>query len=247
LQPQLLYIEAVYEIRQRNDSVAKRSLQTLISQDPNAPMAIKAQNLIDVLNRRREIEDELNRYQIVTPQKDTVAKDVVVIIPPIKKDTIATAPKNDMVIAPPKPIVDTAVKRPIVQPKPASVYKFDAGMKHYAMIILDKVDPLFVNEVKNAFNRYNKVTYYNQTYDINVVDFDADQKLVLIGNFANAQEVVDYIQKSKRIAANEIIPWLKSDKYSFSIMTDSNLAILLEKKDLGQYKQFLDQNLPGKL
>ena len=246
-QPQLLYIEAVYHIKQRNDSVAKRSLQTLISQDPNAPMAIKAQNMIDVLNRRHEIEAELSRYQMVTPQKDTVVKEDVVFVPPIKKDTIARAPKNDMVIIPPKPIIDTSAKKPIVQPKPSSVYKFDAGMKHYAMIILDKVDPMFVNEVKNAFNRYNKEIYYNQTFDINIVEFDSDRKFLLIGSFANAQEVVDYIQKSKRIAANEIIPWLKADKYSFSIMTDSNLTILQEKKDLNQYKQFLDQNLPGKL
>ena len=106
---------------------------------------------------------------------------------------------------------------------------------------------MFVNEVKNAFNRYNKEIYYNQTFDINIVEFDSDRKFLLIGSFANAQEVVDYIQKSKRIAANEIIPWLKADKYSFSIMTDSNLTILQEKKDLNQYKQFLDQNLPGKL
>ena len=61
------------------------ALQTLISQDPTAPMAIKAQNLLDVLSRRHEIEAELSRYQITTPQKDTVAKEDVVIIPPIKK------------------------------------------------------------------------------------------------------------------------------------------------------------------
>ncbi|MGZ8538967.1 MAG: type IX secretion system periplasmic lipoprotein PorW/SprE, partial [Flavisolibacter sp.] len=146
-QPQLLYIEAVYQIRQRNDSIAKNSLQTIISQDPEAPMAIKAQTMIDVLNRRHEIEAELSRYQIVTPKQDSVVKDVVINIPPIKKDTIVTAPKHDMVITLPKQIVDTIAKKPIVQAKPSSVYKFDAGMKHYAMIILDKVDPLFVNEV----------------------------------------------------------------------------------------------------
>jgi TolA-binding protein len=54
-QPQLLYIEAVYHIRQRDDSVAKNILQTLIGQDPNAPMATKAQTMIDVLNRRAQI------------------------------------------------------------------------------------------------------------------------------------------------------------------------------------------------
>ena len=36
------------------------------------------------------------------------------------------------------------------------------------------------------------------------------------------------------------------DKYSFSLITDNNLEVLLNKKDLLQYKKFLEQNLPGK-
>jgi len=39
---------------------------------------------------------------------------------------------------------------------------------------------------------------------------------------------------------------LKADKYAFSIITDDNLPLLLEKKDFEQYKKFLVQNLPGK-
>jgi hypothetical protein len=42
------------------------------------------------------------------------------------------------------------------------------------------------------------------------------------------------------------MPWLKAEHYSFSIITDDNLPVLLEKKDLEQYRKFLVQNLPGK-
>jgi hypothetical protein len=142
--------------------------------------------------------------------------------------------------------VDTTAKKPIVVQKPASSYHFDAGMKHYVVVVLDKVDPMFVNEVKNAFGRYNKEVFYNQTFQMSIKDFDADRKFLLIGDFANASDALDYLQKTKRVAANEIIPWLKPDKFSFSMITDPNLNVLMEKKDLAGYKQFLDQNLPGK-
>lgn len=246
-EPQLLYIEAVYHIKQRDDSVAKNILQTLIGQNPLTPIANKAQNLLSVLNRRKQIEEELSKWQIQRPKEDTAVQQqpVVQTISPVKKDTIQKQPKKNVVINVPKKI-DTATKKPLVQ-KPASVYKFDAAAKHYVMIVLTKVDPMFANEVKNAFFRYNRETYYNQTFDISMRDLDADRKLLLIAGFNNVQEAIDYFQKTKRIAPNEIIPWLKPDKYFFSIMTDTNLSILLEKKDLNEYKQFLDQNLPGKL
>lgn len=257
-QPQLLYIEAVYQIRQRNDSVAKNTLQTLIGQNPGSSLSYKAQNLIDVLNRRQQIEDELTKLQIERPKDDTAVKQAIAIVPPpvkkdtlvnlpkpVRKDTLATVQKRDVVINAPK--LDIAGKKPVLPPKPASIYSFTPTSKQSAMIILDKVDPLFVNEVKNAFTRYNREKYYNQVFDITVHDFDVDKKLLLINGFANAQEVVEYVQKTKRIAASEIVPWLKPDKFSFSIITEANLPILLEKKDLEQYKKFLDQNLPGQL
>jgi TolA-binding protein len=246
-QPQLLYIEAVYHIRQRNDSVARNILQTLISQGPNTPLAVKAQNLVSVLSRRRQIEEELTRLQIEHPREDSSQKQATVQPPlALRRDSLVAKPKTEVPRPLPAQPLDTAAKKPIVKPLPVSVYKFDPGMKHYVMIILDKVDPMFVNEVKNAFDRYHKEVYYNQTFSISIRDFDADRKLVLVGEFGNAQEALDYVQKTRRRAPNEIIPWLKADKYEFSITTDPNLDLLLQKKDLTQYKQFLDQNLPGK-
>lgn len=276
-QPQLLYIEAVYHIRQRNDSIAKNSLQTLIAQSQGTPMEQKAKTLLDVLSRRKEIEKELTRLQIERPEEDSLSAPVVQAPRPVqqttvqqtpapqtqvRQDTAATAQRpmatrdsvianqrNNTVAANPKPAlpVDTTAKKSIVQPKPASIYTFDPAAVHYVMIILDKVDPLFVNEVKNAFFRYNRDAYYNQPLQASVSEFDADRKLVMIGNFNNAQEAIDYLQKAKSKAPGEILPWLKADKYSFSIMTDQNMPLFQQKKDLEGYRKFLDQNLPGKL
>ena len=110
----------------------------------------------------------------------------------------------------------------------------------------EKVDVMFINEAKNAFTRYNKEKYYNQTFEASIVPLDEDRKLLIISGFTNAADAVSYVQEARKIAHLEIVPWLKNDKYSFSIMSDSNLPILLEKKDLPQYSKFLDQNLPGK-
>jgi tetratricopeptide (TPR) repeat protein len=344
-EPQLLYIEAVYHIRQREDSIAKMSLQTIIGQDPRSRMAEKAQTMIDVLNRRSQIEAELANYQIPN-REDTTTKKIVIIPPvvqslPRKRDTVGvnttvaiknavkndtltkklipnkssvkvdTAVKNPVVIAPPPVKKDTVAKNPVVMttppvkndtvavksnttvqppaekttvvekpvekpvtttnkpvvlappvvtappvakkepptnkpPRKPGEYYFDSTTKHYTAIILDKVDPLFVTEVKNAYFRFNHEHFGTKTFNINSVDLDATHRLVLIGDFATAREALNYLQLAKQSAASEVMPWLKPDKYSFSIITDDNLPLLLEKKDLEQYRKFLVQNLPGK-
>ncbi|MBO9682360.1 MAG: tetratricopeptide repeat protein, partial [Flavisolibacter sp.] len=286
-QPQLLYIEAVYHIRQRDDSIAKNILQTLIGQDPNAPMATKAQTMIDVLNRRAQIEDELSRYQIQRVEDTTTTNPVQPVIqaPPVRKDTIAGKPnlvtnptkndsltnkpivtspqiKKDTVVKKPDVIIkpdvttnppvkkDTAVNKPVINAPPRPLrkpgeYYFDSTTKHHAAIVLDKVDPLFVTEVRNAYTRFNRERYH-QTFPMNVVDLDANRKILLIGDFASAQEALNYMTSARQAAPSEVMPWLKAEKYSFSIIDDENLPLLLEKKDLEQYRKFLVQNLPGK-
>ena len=201
--------------------------------------------MLQVLNRRQQIETELINLKVERPKEDSTVSQPVVLTPPPRKDSIANRPKNNVVIAPKQP-VDTSARKPVVQPKPASAFKFDAGVKHDAVIILEKVDPLFATEVKNAFGRFNNNYYYNQTFQISLNDFDTDRKLVRVSGFNNAQEAVDYVLKAKSLAANEILPWLTKEKYSFSIISQQNLDILMENKDLARYRQFLDQNLPVK-
>jgi hypothetical protein len=79
------------------------------------------------------------------------------------------------------------------------------------------------------------------------MDVDSVHKFLIVGDFNNAQEALDYIQLAKRLAPSEIVPWLKPDKYSFSIISPWNMEVLQNRKDLEQYRQFLEKNLPGKL
>ena len=79
-----------------------------------------------------------------------------------------------------------------------------------------------------------------------LIEIDTANRLLLISPFKNATEALAYIDQTRPKTASEIIPWLKGGKYSYSIITDKNLEILKNSKDLDKYKKFLDKNVPGK-
>lgn len=242
--PQLLYIEAVYHVRQREDSVAKNTLKLIIQQNPSTPLADKANNMIQVLARRNQIEEELRNLNIVRPQEDTIVVEDFVPTPEALKRDSTVLQKNIVIINTPgpKPRTDSGISKTYIPPPVISAYNYDANAKHYVMIILNKVDNVFGNEAKNAFNRYNKERYYNLPLTNQVVPLDADNKLLLIGNFSNILQATEYVQKAISLAPREIIPWLKADKYSFTIISEKNLEVLKNKLDLSNYKDFLEKN-----
>jgi tetratricopeptide (TPR) repeat protein len=334
--PQLLYIQSVYYIQQRQDDSAKKSLQDIIRVFPNTGMAAKAKTLIDVLGRRKQIEDYLTHLQIQRPAEDSTAEPVAVVIskpglqqPPVAVNQPAANPTNQTnptnstipTIPPPQskppvtqqaqppvtqqttqpqqaqpPVTSPATQRPVQPPvaqqPPAStppvtnptsspsqskppvaqqppvavnkpvtnptipttppaqpeplVLTNNATTPHYVAIVLNKVDPVYVNEARNAFNRYNREEYAAKGFTVNNRSVSDEIKLVLIGTFANANEAITYIDKTKKLAATEIVPWLPAAKYSFIIITDNNLQVLMNTKDVNALKNFLQQNYPGK-
>jgi outer membrane protein assembly factor BamD (BamD/ComL family) len=275
--PQLLYIEAVYHIRQGEDSAAKDVLNALIEQSGDAPIAQKATTMLDVLNRRHEIEQELRDLQIERPAEEEAPEEKKVVqVPPAEEKVAVVEEKKEpeeQFIAPEAEITErtaavgtdaAAVKKntfersaPVKRdtlaikqtplPNRPKVFTYTPEETHYAVVLLNKVDVVFGNEAKNAFARYNREKYYNRTMDLNVIPLNEEVKLLTIGAFANIQDVVDYVQKAKPLAGNEIVPWLKKEKYSFSIISEGNLQLLQENKDLPGYQAFLDKNLPVKL
>jgi hypothetical protein len=139
---------------------------------------------------------------------------------------------------------DSSVKKPAVTaPTP---FRFNPGDVHYAVIVLNKMDIVFTNETKNAFNRYNREKFYNKTYDLVTLPIDPENSLLLIKQFDSASAAVNYVQLVKKVSYSEIVPWLKPEKYSFGVISESNLQILQANHDLAAYRRFLDQYLPGK-
>jgi tetratricopeptide (TPR) repeat protein len=242
--PQLLYIEAVYHVKQREDSIAKNTLNLIIQQNPNTALAEKAGNMIQVLAKRNQIEEELRNLKIERPQEDTIVVQDYTPAPTALRRDSTTIQKNNVVINAPgiKQRTDTGMGKTVIPAPTVSFYTYDANAPYYVLVILNKVDNVFGNEAKNAFNRYNKERYYNLPLTNEIVPLDTENKLLLIGNFSNILQATEYVQKVIPLAPKEIVPWLKADKYSFTIISSQNLEVLKKKLDLGNYKAFLEQN-----
>ncbi len=246
--PQLMYIESVYYIKQKDDAKATQILNAIISQKPNTPMAAKAATMLNVLGRRQQIEDELSRLNVQRVEEEkpkviidtAVATDTVAFTPLPQKDK----PKEAIKTIDEKPVVkttDTIANRPII-----TAYTFKPDDKYYAVVILSKVDMVWINETKNAFNIYNRGKYYNKQFEYTITPINSEYKVLLIGNFDNAQAAAEYVQTVKPVSNSQIIPWLAADKYSFTIISAANLELLKTQQDIGLYKQFIEKNLPGK-
>ncbi len=249
--PQLLYIEAVYYIKQREDSVAKNILNTLINQFGNTPIKPKASTLLDVLSRREQIENELKNMVITRVPGDTATnKPVTVITTQPKKDSVTTRPVVVTNIPPKDSTSTNPLPTDTISTKPVTAvntsYIHAPAETHFVVLLLNKVDPVFSNEAKNAFLRYNRFSYGNKNYSTDLFELNDDYRLLLIAPFINAEDAIGYIDITKPKTATEIIPWLKGGKYSFSIMTNGNLELLKKNKDVEVYKSFLNQYFPGK-
>jgi outer membrane protein assembly factor BamD (BamD/ComL family) len=227
--PQLLYIEALHHVKNRNDSAAIKGLESIITNNPNSPLKEKAETMIDVLRRRAEIESYLTSLEVTRAEENTLK----VNEPP----KAANKP-----VAPPVP-KDTVAK--VAPPLTSGPFVMAVNAPHHVLMILDKVDQVYVTEAGNAFNRYNRENYYGQTININKDVLDAERSLLVITPFVDAATALLYYDKIKRNAAAEI-SWLPANKYSFIIITDENLELLKSNKNLPGYKALLNTQFPNR-
>jgi tetratricopeptide (TPR) repeat protein len=73
--PQLLYIEAVYHVKEKNDSAAIETLKNIGELYPKSKLKPKADRMIDVLGRRKEIEQYLTDLKVTRAQEDSIEVD----------------------------------------------------------------------------------------------------------------------------------------------------------------------------
>lgn len=249
--PQLLYIESIYYVKQRNDSFAINSLQQLTSKFPNSPLAERATTMIDVLKRRTEIETYLTDLNIERPIEAvtrgvdlTGPANIVNTLP--KKDSANVKGINPKEIKPATGVnINNAVKSEPLKLAELD-YEFVPSDTQYAVVVLNKVDGMFVGEARNAFSRFNQERFYNRRFSISTQSINPDVQLLLIGPFPSASDAVSYTDAVKPLAASRILPWLSADKYGFQIISPANLRLLQNKKDIAAYRAFLQKVLPDK-
>ena len=103
--PQLSYIEAVYHVKQRNDSVAKMLLSDIVYRFRNSPMFSKAQTLLDVLGRRKEIEEYLTNLKVERVGGDSTTTDVKKPVVQTQEPPVVKSNQPPVVTQPPITVV----------------------------------------------------------------------------------------------------------------------------------------------
>ncbi|MEY4738739.1 MAG: hypothetical protein RLZZ05_123, partial [Bacteroidota bacterium] len=246
--PQLLYIEAVYYIKNKQDSIAIDALNKIPSLYPNSPVAMKAGLLADALNRREMIENELRSISVSRETEDSVKWIDDSPLPKTKETKVKTEPSQRQVVQAPvvaKTKTDTtAFKAPVIEKK-ADGYVYNPTEQYGVLLLLKDVDVVYINEAKRALTRYNAERYAGSQLSLRN-DTIGESPYILISVFANAAEALGYVQKTAPIASKEIFPWLPAEKYNFIIISPNNLKKVLEEKVTGPYLQFIRAQIPGK-
>jgi outer membrane protein assembly factor BamD (BamD/ComL family) len=245
--PQLLYIQSVYYIQKRQDSSAMKVLHQIVDNYPNSPMKEKAATMIDVLGRRDSIERYLTNLKVVREKEDSQ----VIVFDDSKPVNNVTAPaittekpvaQNEKVV-PAKVEIDPNKKLP--PPVKKSGFTFDPMEPQNVVMVLTKVDPVYSSEARNAFNRFNSQSYSTNKIEIVKDTLDSDRTLLVFSQFPDAAEAIKYGDKLKQAAPTQV-SWLPAQKYAFYIISDSNLEILKENKNLQSYIELLNNKYPGK-
>lgn len=242
--PQLLYIESVYHIRNRADSQATTLLNQLIQKYPSSALKPKAETMIDVLRRRKEIEDYLTKLEVTREEEEKM----------IFSDDKPAVVKTEMPsAAQPKQIKAPAALPAITAPPPVALpptmvaggFQWQSDKPHYVMMVLEKTDPVYINEAKNAFNRYNRQRYSSRNIVINRDALSADKALLLFTGFTDVQDAFTYYEAVRKAAPSEV-SWLPAAKYFFLIISEYNLQELKKKPDFTEYRKLLNNQFPGK-
>ena len=185
--------------------------------------------MIDVLRRRAEIENYLTNLQIT---RDTENNIIIPADKPVAKKPVVV------------PVMKDSVKKSNV-PLVSGPFTMALSAPHVVLMVLEKVDPVYINEAKNAFTRYNTENFYGQPMTINKDMLDAEHNLLVITGFADAATALQYYDKIKKAAGNEV-SWLPANKYSFLIITNDNLQLLKTNKNIAEYKKLLNTQFPGR-
>jgi len=243
--PQLLYIQSVYYIQKRQDSAAMNVLHQIINQYPDSPMKEKATTMINVLSRRDSIENYLTHLNVTRAKEDSQ----IVVFDESKKVNVNPTVKNEApvikneTIQPQKPVINPEKK--LAPPVKNAQFSFNPTDSQNVLMVLTKVDPVYVSEARNAFNRFNSQSAATNQIQIVKDTLDSQRSFLVFSQFIDADEAIKYMDKLRQQAPVQV-SWLPAQKYAFYIISESNLELLKQNKNLQGYIDLLNKKYPGK-
>ncbi len=249
--PQLLYIEALYYIHYRYDSIGKSTLNKIITTYQGTAIAANAKNVLRVLNERERIENYLRNLHVTRMPEDSIARIANGNKQPANPANKPQPAKSSVVTSVIKDSNQVVIKRPdSLQLKKQSLFlspfSWTPDKAQSVVLVMTKVDPVYVTESKNAFDRYNRENFYGKNYETSQLSISDSTKMMIIHGFDNAALALTYLDKAGNAAPREIIPWLPQSKFFFIIIDDDNMEILKSNKDIRLYQKFLSVYAPDK-
>jgi hypothetical protein len=204
---------------------------------------------IDVLQRRKEIEQYLTKLEIQKSEEVEVER-----MTDVSDKTIVTndKPASQQKAQINKPVeiqqkqIEIKQAAPTAPKEPIKTYQFFLSSPHFAVLVLEKVDPVFITEARNAINRYHQTRMSQAGLTTQIQKVNESFSLLLVGPFNQAGTSIDYLDKIQPITAQQILPWLSKDRFTWTIISPENLELLLEKKDIANYREFLHNAIPAK-
>jgi DNA polymerase III delta prime subunit len=210
----------------------------------------KAQELADKAMAKKELADKkasdiaAKRMVDSAAKKDIADKKAKDIASKILADSIAKQDLANKQAARPAPTDSSQIAK--VPHVTSLVYSNKPSDVQYVVLVLDKVDPVYATEARNAFNRYHRESFNDKNITTTSFSLTDDTKLLVINPFDNATAALSYIEKTQKLTQTDIIPWLTAQKYSFLLISASNLDILKNTKDVASYRKYLKELYPGK-
>jgi tetratricopeptide (TPR) repeat protein len=252
--PQLMYIEAVYYVKSRQDSTAISILQSISTLFPSSPLARKATALADVVSRRSIIEKELQSMDVVRKKEDSISWVDDSPLPKTREKLETQEKKTEKAVAVQQVTVKPAAKDTTIfkapppsisQPREDTAYRFNANGPHAVIMLMNNVDVVYVNEAKRALNRYHAERFAENELTVNN-DKIGNNPFIIISFFPNAAEAMGYWEKTAPLASREIFPWLPADKYKFYILSPDHLKKMMEEQKPDNFINFIKGQFPGK-
>jgi hypothetical protein len=250
-----MYVEALYHVSRRQDSLAILSLEALRKRT-GSKLTAKAETLLDVIRRRSEIEDYLSKLEIrrypedslILPEEPVVLRKPEKIEPkvtPVTPNAIPAAPAPPLVARIDSSLMPARDTLAMAARKPGS-YHFQPADSQVVVMLLDRVDPVYRNEARIGLAGYHRSQFPDMGLTIRVDGFNDDIRMLMIEGFEDLSSALGYIEQVKKSSATELFPWMPADRYRYFPVSVPDLPLFMEKKDEAGYMEFLRRYLPGK-
>ncbi len=119
------------------------------------------------------------------------------------------------------------------------IYSYSPETKHYMAIVIDKKSD--INQLKFNIINFNLDFYIEKSYDVENKDLNQFFAIITIKQFKNAKEALTYANQFNT-ELERVMNDVNTDDYRTFVISDKNLAALMNEKMVSDYLIFYNKN-----